>query len=74
MLFSEQRDVKPHRGLRQSDAGERSSSMANDRKTFDVGRDSKSGQFIPVKEADRRPNTTTVERVPKPGYGDTKRK
>lgn len=48
--------------------------VANDRKTFDVGRDSKSGQFIPVKEADRRPNTTTVERVPKPGYGDTKRK
>ena len=48
--------------------------MANDRKTFDVGRDSKSGQFIPVKEADRRPATTTVERVPKPGYGDTKKK
>jgi len=48
--------------------------MSKDRKTFDVGRDSKSGQFIPVKEADRRPSTTTVERVPKPGYGDTKSK
>lgn len=48
--------------------------MASDRKTFDVGRDSKSGQFITVEEADRRPNTTTVERVPKPGYGDTKSK
>lgn len=46
--------------------------MSKDRKTFDVGRDSKSGQFIPVKEAERRPNTTTVERVPKPGRGDTK--
>ena len=44
------------------------------RKTFDVGRDSKSGQFIPVKEAKRRPSTTVVERVPKSGYGDTDRK
>jgi hypothetical protein len=61
-------------GLTSSDAGERSVQMANDRKTFDVGRDSKNGQFIPVKEADHRPNTTTVERVPKPGYGDTKSK
>jgi hypothetical protein len=42
------------------------------RKTFDIGRDSGNGQFIPVKEAERRPNTTTVERVPKPGHGDTK--
>lgn len=46
--------------------------MSKERKTFDVGRDSKSGQFIPVEEAERRPSTTTVERVPKPGYGDTK--
>lgn len=46
--------------------------MSKDRKTFDVGRDSKSGQFITVEEAERRPATTTVERVPKPGYGDTK--
>jgi len=46
--------------------------MARERKTFDVGRDSKTGKFIPVKEAERRPNTTTVERVPKPGRGDTK--
>ena len=42
------------------------------RRTFKVGRDSKTGQFITVKEAERRPRTTTVERVPKPGYGDTK--
>lgn len=46
----------------------------SDRKTFDVGRDSKSGQFIPVKEAEKRPATTVVERVPKAGYGDTKSK
>ncbi len=42
------------------------------RKTFDLGRDSKSGQFIPVSEAVRRPSTTTVERIPKPGRGDTR--
>jgi len=46
--------------------------MTKDRKTFDVGRDSKTGEFITVKEANRRPATTTVERVPKAGRGDTK--
>ena len=46
--------------------------MSKNRKTHDVGRDSKTGQFIPVSEAKRRPSTTTVERVPNPGYGDTK--
>ncbi len=43
-------------------------------KSFLLGRDSKTGEFIPVDEARRRPNTTTVERVPKPGRGDTDRK
>jgi hypothetical protein len=33
------------------------------------GRDAKTGQFIPVKDARQRPNTTVVERVPKPGKG-----
>jgi hypothetical protein len=42
-------------------------------KTFPLGRDSKTGEFIPVKEAERRPNTTTVERIPKAGNGDTGR-
>ncbi len=46
--------------------------MSNDRETVDRGRDSGSGKFIPVDEAKSRPSTTTVERVPKPGYGDTK--
>ena len=46
--------------------------MSKGRKTFDIGRDSRTGQFVPVKEAEARPNTTTVERVPKPGHGDTK--
>ena len=47
--------------------------MAKQSKTFPLGRDSRTGEFIPVREAERRPNTTTVERIPKPGYGDTDR-
>ena len=46
--------------------------MSKKSKTFLLGRDAKTGEFIPVKEARRRPTTTTVERVPKSGYGDTK--
>jgi hypothetical protein len=42
-------------------------------KTVPHGRDSGTGQFIPVKEAIRRPSTTTVDRIPKPGYGTTKK-
>jgi len=41
-------------------------------KTHRVGRDSGNGQFITVREAKSRPSTTVVERVPNPGYGDTK--
>jgi len=33
------------------------------------GRDSGDGRFIPVEEARRRPATSEVERIPKPGYG-----
>lgn len=47
--------------------------MNGNLKTHKEGRDSRNGQFISVKEAQRRPNTTTVERVPNPGYGDTKK-
>lgn len=35
-------------------------------KTHKVGRDAKTGEFIPVKEAERRPSTTTVETVKNP--------
>lgn len=35
------------------------------------GRDARTGQFLTVEEARRRPETTTVERVPKPGFGAT---
>jgi hypothetical protein len=48
--------------------------MSKESKTFPIGRDAKSGEFIPVKEAKSRPSTTTVERMPKAGRGDTKRK
>lgn len=34
------------------------------RKTVLRGRDAKSGEFIPVKDARDRPDTTVVERVP----------
>lgn len=37
-------------------------------------RDSKTGEFIKIKEAERRPETTQKERIPLPGYGDTKKK
>ncbi|MCC7004488.1 hypothetical protein IT397_01035 [Candidatus Nomurabacteria bacterium] len=47
--------------------------MSKGSKTFLLGRDSKTGEFIPVKEAKGRPNTTTVERIPKAGNGDTGR-
>ncbi len=47
--------------------------MAKSTKTFPLGRDSETGQFIPVQEAKANPKTTTVERIPKPGHGDTKK-
>ncbi len=37
------------------------------------GRDSKNGQFVPLKDADHRPGRTQRERIPMPGYGDTGR-
>jgi hypothetical protein len=33
------------------------------------GRDAGTGQFIPVAAAHRRPGSTTVERIPNPGFG-----
>lgn len=32
-------------------------------KTFRIGRDAGTGQFIPVKKAEQRPKTTVVETV-----------
>ena len=31
-------------------------------KTIKIGRDAKNGQFIPVKEAEKRPSTTIVQK------------
>jgi hypothetical protein len=39
-----------------------------------IGRDARTGEFISIKEAKRRPKTTVVERVPTPGRGVTKKK
>jgi hypothetical protein len=38
-----------------------------------AGRDSKTGQFVPVRETHQRPATTQREHLPLPGYGDTGR-
>jgi len=46
--------------------------VSKESKTVTRGRDARSGEFIPVPEARRHPATSVVERVPKPGYGDTK--
>lgn len=34
--------------------------------TFKIGRDARTGKFIPVKEAQRRPTRTVVETIKKP--------
>ncbi len=36
------------------------------------GRSAITGRFKTVEEARRKPNTSVVERVPKPGYGTSK--
>ncbi len=40
--------------------------MAAKKVTFKVGRDARTGEFIKVKEAQRRPNTTVVETIKRP--------
>lgn len=42
-------------------------------KTFQVGRDAVTGRLVKVEYARAHPKTHVVERMPKPGYGDTKR-
>ena len=44
-----------------------------ERKARRAARDSITGEFIKKSEADRRPNTTQIENLPLPGYGDTGR-
>ena len=47
--------------------------MSKETRSRVVGRNSKSGQFIPVRETYQRPSTTEREHLPKPGYGVTGR-
>lgn len=37
------------------------------KETQKIGRDAKTGKFIPVKEAEKRPKTTVVETIKKSG-------
>lgn len=46
----------------------------NNSKTFQVGRNANTGRLTSVKQAQARPATHVVERMPKAGYGDTKKK
>ena len=48
--------------------------MSKEGRTSLRGRDARTGEFITVREAKDRPGSSVVERVPKPGYGDTKKK
>jgi hypothetical protein len=46
--------------------------MGSNSKTFLIGRDAKTGELTTVEEARRYPSTHIVERMPKPGRGDSK--
>lgn len=46
--------------------------MAKESRTTLRGRDAETGEFTTVEEARRHPSNHVVERIPKPGYGDTK--
>lgn len=45
--------------------------MSNNSKTTNKGRNANTGRFTTVERARNQPSTHVVERVPKPGYGDT---
>jgi hypothetical protein len=47
--------------------------MSKERESRLGGRDSKNGQFVPLRETERRPATTQREHIPLPGRGDTGR-
>jgi len=40
--------------------------MSRTKNSHKIGRDAKTGQYITVKEAKHRPNTTVIETVKKP--------
>ncbi|WP_423456069.1 hypothetical protein [Ottowia sp. VDI28] len=39
-----------------------------------IGRDARTGEFIPVREAQRRPATTTVETIRRPAPAPARKK
>mgnify|MGYP000386127966 CR=1 FL=1 len=39
--------------------------MSNNSKEFKIGRDAKTGEFIPVEKARQRPETNIVQVIPK---------
>lgn len=47
--------------------------MSKQRQSRLGGRDNRTGQFVPLRETERRPSTTTREHIPLPGRGDTGR-
>ena len=49
--------------------------MSNKSKTTTRYRDAGNGRFLTDRQGERKPDNQVVrERVPKPGYGDTKKK
>jgi hypothetical protein len=42
-------------------------------KSFNIGRSSITGRVKSVADARRQPDTSQVERMPKPGYGSAKK-
>lgn len=44
--------------------------MAKESKSFKLGRDARTGEFVPVTKARSNPDRYVVEHVPKSGYGD----
>lgn len=41
-------------------------------KSFKLGRDAKTGEFVPVEKARSKPDKYVVEHVPKKGHGSAK--
>jgi len=46
--------------------------MNKERQSRLAGRDNRNGQFVPLRETQQRPGSTTREHLPLPGYGDVK--
>lgn len=49
------------------------SKQPKESKSFKLGRDAKTGQFVPIQKARSNPSRYVVEHVPKAGYGDVNR-